>query len=140
MAAYIAQRKESFSGNPLHLEWISQCGVSILTKHVLCEVFNYFGIYSHRPQFIRRCHKAILHFASNKLAIQAFRHFQVSGLRTSFACPSFASWVCLSTSTTTEFRLAHDFRVHVPWLKIVVYTALLGTCTESFRWPFGVVF
>jgi hypothetical protein len=40
----------------------------------------------------------------------------------------------------TDFRLAHDFRVHVPWLTIVVYTAPLGTCTESFRWPFGVLF
>jgi hypothetical protein len=32
-----------------------------------------------------------------------------------------------------EFRLAHDFRVNVPWLSIIVYAALLGTCTESFR-------
>jgi hypothetical protein len=48
MATYIAQRKESFFGNPIDIEWISQCGVSILTNQkVLCESFNYFGIHSH---------------------------------------------------------------------------------------------
>jgi len=48
MATYIAQRKESFFGKPINIEWISQCGVSILTnQRGLCEFFNYFGIHSY---------------------------------------------------------------------------------------------
>jgi len=48
MATYLAQRQESFTGEEMTLNRISQCGVSILTDQNLLlsyQVFNYFGTY-----------------------------------------------------------------------------------------------
>jgi hypothetical protein len=48
MVSYVAQRKESFTGEiQIAIEKIIMCGVSILTNHPLCnEVFNYSGVHS----------------------------------------------------------------------------------------------